>query len=362
MNVWALWRRVRLAVALVGALSLLPLAGLVAPAEPAAAPAAPAVHTGSATAAPAPVPVYLALGDSIASGENTTVEESTDAYVNDIYATYAPQVPNLTLINLGCAGATVEELISSGPCSVGLTQYPWTSSDCGSLSPCSQLQFAKHVIEDTAQYHVLFVTIDVGGDSLSSCGVFVNQSTLATCLNKISAELLHVLSELQKAAQTAGDPAMRIFGMNLYDPLLGTYPAQPGESTYCSVAFPGLLQYPQICAERSVSVLAAFNDAEQEAYHLAALYPPGTSGPTAPPSVQYVNVARIFKMQSQTLIPPNGWPRNVAVTCTWTYACLNGFDGYNVHPNPAGHWAIAQGFTTLIGYLGSPSASKTPRA
>lgn len=95
------------AVVAVVTLSLLPAAALAAP-----------VAANGSTSGP---PYYLALGDSLAQGVQPTPSGTSrltnQGYVDDLYAVYRRQVPNLRLVKLGCPGETTGTMINGGVCS-----------------------------------------------------------------------------------------------------------------------------------------------------------------------------------------------------------------------------------------------------
>lgn len=282
----------------------------------------PAVATGNA-------PYYLALGDSLSVGwqpygkvSRDLGHETKQGYANDLYKSYAKQIPGLQLKELGCPGETTGTMIN-GSCPFN-TSYP----DGG-----NQLAEAEHFLRNN---DVAFVTIDIGANDVDGCvSDLGNQPALEACVasgvGTIETNLPTILSGLE-AADTQGAP---IYGMNLYDPFLATYllPADTGPTGF---------------AEQSVALANTVDNA------LAATFGAATT------PVPVANVEQTFNTQAQavpssyTPDKPGGLgsitePLNVQAVCSYTWECT----GYeNIHANKLGYSAIALAFEAEIGYLG----------
>lgn len=247
--------------------------------------------------------IYLALGDSLAWGEQWSPagEIHNVGYANLI----APRL-GLTLIDLGCGGETTATMIQGGTC-----VYPGASS---------QLDAAEAYIRT---HPVSLVTLDIGADDYSAC--LVGGQYNVECLTAKTLQVVTGLDVIVARLRAAGGPTLRIVAMNYYNPYLAFY-------------FNG--STGQLEASATLTAIAAFNTAQALEY---TLY--GVPVADVASAFQSLNFAPTVYLGQQI-------PTNVAVICTDTWMCAQG----NIHPNTAGYQLIAD--TILHALL--PSSRNSP--
>lgn len=240
-------------------------------------------------------PYYLALGDSLAKGEQWG--PNGDTYYHGYAEDLAPQI-QLPLVNLGCGSETTATMINGGICSyVG--------------SP-SQLAAA----EDFIRHHpVGLVTIDIGADDYSTCSTSGGYD--AACLLTKTIEVVANLQTILAGLREAGGSHLQIIAINYYDPYLADY-------------FNG--STGPLVATTTLTAIVAFNEAETTEYKAY--------------SVQAADVATAF--QSANLLPVmydnQPVPTNVVQICNLTWMCMHG----NIHANTAGYQRIADTLVPLV--------------
>jgi hypothetical protein len=246
---------------------------------------------------------YLALGDSVAAGEQPD-GETGDGYVDQLWRSIRAEIPTLRLRNVSCGGETSRSMIT------------------GKRSPCryaagSQLDAAVSFLQRHPG-QVAFVTIDVGvNDLFERCldwdSGLLDQPCAVDQLPRLQKRLAHIVDALTEAG-----PGVPIIGMTYYDPLLG---------------FWGLVPGGRALARADQRVFALFNAGLVAAYEDA-----GTA---------VADVAATFRIGdfTETVVVPGGGrlPVNVALTCRWTWFCSPEFLG-DPHPNRTGHRMIARTF------------------
>jgi lysophospholipase L1-like esterase len=261
--------------------------------------AAAALAAAPARAQPASA-YYLALGDSLANGEQwgPAGEVYQQGYAQDIAA-----ATGLTLVDLGCSGGeTTATFVSGGICS-----YPGS----GSQLAAAEAFLSAHPGQ------VAMVSLDIGADNFGPCftGTGLSPACLATAEAQVILQLPQILAGLRSAAGT-GVP---IVAMNYYDPYLGLW-LDGGPS--------------QAEAQATVAAVAAFNTAEVAEYTLYG-----------------VPVADVYNAFAAGQLLPLGTygsqqvPQNVAQTCQLTWYCSHG----NIHADTTGYQLIA---STLLDELG----------
>jgi lysophospholipase L1-like esterase len=253
----------------------------------------------AATAAPASngIQYYVSLGDSIAQGGQPIggpwsplgFPGYNQGYPDQLLKLVREAAGHLQLVKLGCGGETTTTMI------VGT---PW----CGpKITPGSQLQQAVAFLQGH-RGQVSFVTIDIGGnDVLHPDG---------GGLPAIQANLPVILAELRAAA----GPGVPIVGMNYYNPGLVEWFVNPTS------------------LQGHVDGIVAFNDLLEAIYAAAG-------DPVA-------DVETAFESTNTTLV--DGLPVDVARLCAWTWICAAPPHGPDIHPNNAGHAAIARAFERAL--------------
>jgi lysophospholipase L1-like esterase len=238
---------------------------------------------------------YVALGDSLATGDQPArsgelnglhaANGTNRGYVDDLYAAERAKVPNLQLRNFGCAGETTQTMINGGP---------FFDVRCG-YKTSSQLDHAVAFLQ-AHRGQIAFITIDIGGNDLISGGG----------VPAIAANLPVILDRLRDAAGSD----VPIVGMNYYDPFLA----------------------PLWFSTHDLTALQAdvTNDVAMDGF-FDSLY--GAAGdPDA-------DILTAFSTTNLT-IQPDGLPLNIERICQWTWMCSVG----DIHANDAGYAVIAEAF------------------
>jgi lysophospholipase L1-like esterase len=258
--------------------------------------------SGSAYAAAPPV-YYLALGDSLTRGVQPTrtgmLVETTQGYVDDLYAYYRFRHPELRLVKLGCSGETTVTMIAGGVCS-----YPLGSQ------LAEAIQFLK-------THQVALVTLTIGGDNILHCisASGIDPACVTNGVDDATADLPQILGALRAAG-----PGVTIVAMNYNDPLLGLWRFGPAgqalatESLQITLFFNGLLE----------GIYGAFH-------------------------VPVADVAQAFRITDERPLPLLDVPVNVFLALTWTWIGLPPPLGPDVHPNAVGYAVIAGAFVKTIG-------------
>ncbi|MGL6159266.1 SGNH/GDSL hydrolase family protein [Microbulbifer sp.] len=245
---------------------------------------------------------YLALGDSLAAGEQPDGEGGQivgDGYAERLLSHFGPDVE---LVNLGCSGETTSSMIYG------------IGSRCTYPGAVSQLDAAVQFLL-THPGQVMAVTLNIGADHFSGCEIDAPDTTcLVDQAATVSAELPPILYALRRAAE----PETKIAAMTYYDPFLAHWLL--GEE--------GRLQ-----AELTSLAVTSFNLLEASIY-----------------TAQGVRVAHIgdaFETLNQqpTIYRGRVMPTNVVRICQFTWMCELG----DIHANDAGYQLIADTFAETLG-------------
>jgi lysophospholipase L1-like esterase len=260
----------------------------------------PAVHAGSGATVS-----YLALGDSLSVGFQPGPTVNSNGYVDDLYGRMEPQIPGLSLKNVGCAGETSRSLIT------------------GKHSPChyaagSQLDAAVAFLQ-AHPGQVAFITIDIGAnDLLYRCLDFRTGLFGRACSVDLFPRLQSRVTRIVDALGIAAGPGVPIVAMSYYDPFLG---------------FWGLVPGGRHAARADQRIWTLLNAALTTGYEDA--------GATV------ADVAATFKIDDFTntvVVPGRGRiPMNVAIACRWTWFCSAKFFT-DPHANDTGYRKIARTF------------------
>jgi lysophospholipase L1-like esterase len=239
---------------------------------------------------------YLSLGDSLAQGYQPIggpwsplgFPGYNQGYPDQLLKLVREPSEQLRLWKLGCGGETTTTM---------LVGAPWCGFPLG-----SQLAEATAFLR-AHRGQVSFVTIDIGGNDVihpEGGGV-----------PAIQANLPAILAELRAAA----GPGVPIVGMNYYNPGLAEWFANPAS------------------LQGHIEAVVAVNDLLEAIYAAAG-------DPVA-------DVEAAFATTDTTLV--DGVPVGVARLCAWTWICTPPPHGPDIHPNNAGHAAIAQAFERALG-------------
>lgn len=269
------------------------------------------MRTGVAGATNASGPVasyYLALGGSASIGFQPTAAlpqgEPTDSgYANDLLSIERSRWPDLQLVQLGCAGETMDAFFAGGD-----RCHPYVA------------QLAEALDFLHAHPATVLTTIDLGFNDIDHCLAFhaENKPCVAQHLEAIDQQLPQIIAALR----TAGSPTMQIVGMDHYDPYLGDY--------LRSAAGQGF-------AETSLAVILRLDDTLHNIYEAAG--------------VPMANVAHAFdidRTDPTDFAGESHVPLDVARTCQLTWDCTSVPYRSKQHPNDAGYQSIAQAIAAAV--------------
>jgi lysophospholipase L1-like esterase len=281
--------------------------------------AAVAVAVTVATAGPAATPVphhrrsrpvasyYLSLGDSLARGfqpDRAGTSVPTDqGYPDRLYAMLRPGDPGLRLVKLGCGGETTTTMIHGGICS-----YP------GGSQLAAAVRFLR-----AHPGRVSLVTIDIGANDPDTCIAHPSLSKIASCIGSAVPGTARNLTRIMQSLRAAGGRRLDVIGMSYYVPelaawrdgLAGQFIARLSERL--AVGLNNLLTSTYTAfGARVADVAGAFRSGD-----FASRATGSAAGPV---------------------------PRNVALICSWTWACAPPPRGPNEHANAAGYRVIAAAF------------------
>jgi lysophospholipase L1-like esterase len=263
--------------------------------------AAGLITSAAPTHAASKATYYLALGDSVAAGEQPIGGDSQgypDQLLKDLRA--RPEFEQLRLEKLACGGETSQTMLDG------------IGSAC-SYSAGSQLDAAVAFLHEHPG-DVALITITIGANDIFSC--FGAPDCVLAARARIQANLPVIVAELREAA----GPDLPIVGMNYWSPLVVDWFANPGSA--------------QAWATRTVG----FNDL------LEGLYAAGGS-PVA-------DVETAFAVTDfTTMVELDGAgpvPLSVYSVCTLTWICTGPPLGPDIHPNTAGHAVIAATFEDAV--------------
>ena len=265
-------------------------------------------------------PVYVSLGDSLATGWQPIAPrcagrpgisgscETDRGYVDQLYAIAKAHIPALKIKRFGCGGATTTTMIAGG----GSCRYVHGS----------QLAEAVDFIESKRRpgepAPIAFITIDIGGNDGFVFGCY-DDFDLACLTDGLDETLAANLATIVTRLQQATGPEVPIAGMTYYDPFLGLWTR-------------GLHDL----ATRSVEFMVAFNDQLEAAYRAAG--------------AAVADVEGAFAMTAfEPLVDDPAFgqlPLNVHTTCRWVWACRTDF--FDVHANDEGHAVIARAYADVL--------------
>jgi lysophospholipase L1-like esterase len=261
-----------------------------------------------AGAATAP-PYLLALGGSASVGYQPTLlhphgQPTSAGYAEDLVALEQQRWPGLTVVHLGCPGATTVTVLEGG----GKCSYPQGD----------QMQAAEAFLQTHPT--TVLVTIDLGFNDLLAClrHEVVNSPCVAGSLATVHDQLAQILTGIKGAAPSG----TRIVGVGHYDPYLGDYLRGPGGQDF---------------AVASLGVMEQLDATLRSDY--------------AGAGVPVANVASAFDLGDHHDMRWSGRPTvptDVARTCALTWMCNQPPLGHNLHPDDAGYRAIASAIAAAV--------------
>jgi len=248
---------------------------------------------------------YLALGDSIAAGEQFFVPGqpfySPTGYVPLVHATLSATDTKLNLKNVSCGGESTESMING-------SQLPSVGSSCGPPEFYQDHYPHKTQLDEAVSFlhahkeKADLVTITIGANDLGPCIGTGDLACFVGLLQRMAANLDQILDGLQAAA-----PGVRIVGMTYHNAYACLLPFDPGRAAF---------------AQQVVLLLNAT---------LLSVY--GAHG------VAVADVAGAFNVADLDA--------SAQAAAEWTWFCDPDHFG-NPHPNDAGYEVIADAFLDVI--------------
>ena len=266
-----------------------------------------AAPPASAVAAP---PYVLALGGSASVGYQPTPahprgQATSSGYAEDLVPLEQQRWPGLTVVHLGCPGATTVTVLDGG----GKCPYP----------EGDQLQAAEAFLRTHPT--TVLVTVDLGFNDLLAC--LRHEVVDAPCVDGSLATVHDQLAQILADLQGALPPGAHIVGVGHYDPYLGDYLRGPGGQAF---------------AVASLGVMERLDAILRSDYV-------GAGTPIA-------DVASAFELGNHHDMRWSGLPTvptDVARTCALTWMCNQPPLGHNLHPDDAGYRAIASAIAAAVG-------------
>jgi lysophospholipase L1-like esterase len=246
---------------------------------------------------------YLSLGDSLARGVQPDRAGASIAtglgYPDQLYAMLRPGDPGLRLVKLGCSGETTFTMIHGGICA---------------YQGGSQLAAAVRFLR-AHPGRVSLITIDIGANDPNSCIAHPRLSDAARCVQSTIPDAVENLARILRTLRAAGGGKVRVIGMSYYVPELAEWRD-------------GLAG--RALARLSEQLAAGYNYLLARAYTAAG--------------ARVADVAGAFRTADFAGLASGSVPRNVALICSWTWACAQPPRGPNEHANAAGYRVIAEAF------------------
>jgi lysophospholipase L1-like esterase len=268
---------------------------------------------------------YVALGDSLSVGiqPNAAGQQlmTDQGYVNDLYAHYRDERPQLKLRQFGCPGDDTANVIT-GQGNAAAAQYYHCDRQDG-----SQLNAAVAFIRAHAG-QVKLISIDIGANDINNClnpAVYAHGvSYTIACVNRGEASIAANLPTILRALAAAAAPGTQLVGGEVYDPFLA-----------------GLLDTDAMVRAVSTQSIGLITKLNSEIAYADA----GAGFKTA-------DVADAFSTyDTRRVTAPGGRVRvgrNLVVLCRYTWVCTKAPRGPNIHPNATGYRVIARAFERVL--------------
>jgi lysophospholipase L1-like esterase len=289
-------------------------------------------QAGAKSTAPAKATVhyYLALGDSLSVGYQPNSAghgiETTQGYVNDIYAVAKTKIKDLKLVQLGCPGDTTTSLLTGKGNDASAKEFK-----CDRKGG-SQLKAAEAFLKAHAtKGEVPLITLDIGANDVDSCvtdasaGVSAVESCVATGVKTLETNMPKILAGIKKAAPKG----TALAAMNLYDPVLADELST--DSSDASLGSLSLDLIPGInTAIAKADTAAGFKTAD-----VAAAF---NTYDTTPESTVGTSLASTASSE----------PTDLVNICDLTWMCAAPPVGPNIHANKQGYSLIAKAFEAVL--------------
>jgi lysophospholipase L1-like esterase len=277
----------------------------------AAAAAAALIGVGSAPAAAvaAAPPYLLALGGSASVGFQPTAahhrgQPTSAGYAEDLVPLEQQRWPGLTVVHLGCPGATTVTMLDGG-------------GHCRYLEG-TQLGAAEAFLRTHPT--TVLVTVDLGFNDLLPCmrHEVVDPACVDGALATVHDQLGPILTEIKQAAPSGAV----VVGVGHYDPYLGDDVEGAAGQAFSAA---------------SLGVMERLDATLHSDYRSAG--------------VPMADVASAFDLtdRDQTSWSGTGTvPADVARTCALTWMCVPPPLGHNPHPDDAGYRTIAAAIAEAV--------------
>lgn len=261
--------------------------------------------------------VYLSIGDSYAAGFQPTGirvgHTTTDGFAYQLVDAARAKGYDLTLVNVGCSGATTTSVLQAPGCRRG-------GLGPGAASYGSQTQ-ADAAVAALQQHKgsVALVTVSIGGNDVTACALV---PTPVPCLTQAVAKAKANISTLLQRLRAAAGPTVPIVGSTYPDVILGGY--------VTGSALGKQLADLSVTAFRSL-----VNPALRSAYE-------GVGGSFV--DITAATGAYGPLTQTTTVAPYGVVPVPVAKVCELTFAC----QFRDIHPRTAGYKLIADAIVAVL--------------
>ena len=257
------------------------------PPSPTARPRPAPGTTSTTSAAAAPEGWYLALGDSLAAGNQPSGDQKDRGYAGPVLEGLRKTQPGTGLRNLGCSGETTSSMLKGGRC-----PYPETSQVAAAVA------FLKANAATTR-----LVTLDIGANNVLPCATptAVDQACATGTTTAVAKDLAGILGQIRAVA-----PKVPIVLLTYYNPILAAWREGAQGKTV---------------AGQSQPLLGGLNNEITKAAKAA--------------NAKVADVAGAFATTDNGGSPQ---PNNVTRICDWTWMCSQ----KNIHANDAGYAAMAK--------------------
>ncbi len=274
------------------------------------------VWPGPPAGAAAAPPYLLALGGSASVGFQPTAahprgQPTASGYAEDLVPLEQQRWPGLTVVRLGCPGATTATVLDGG----GHCDYP----------EGTQLGAAEAFLRDHPS--TALVTVDLGFNDLLPClrHEFIDAACVDGALITVHDQLGQILARIEAAAPSGAV----VVGVGHYDPYLGDYLRGTGAQAFSAA---------------TLDVMERLDETLQSDYRSAG--------------IAMAPVAAAFDLTDHDPVTRSGLgtvPTDVARTCALTWMCDPPPLGHNPHPDDAG-------YRTIAGAIADAVAGSSPKA